>query len=330
MAGGFEVSRNWSENVYGEPDSTFLQYKYHIIDTWLGYNIGINREPDNRNRHFLSARYFHGNYMDQPEQEEYKKDRTYNSAEGTLAQYSFYWQNLYRTRYIFGFGRTEDVPYGMALSITAGYMDQLGLRRPYMGSAFQRSFANRKGNFFTFRAQGGAYLRDKKIEDAAVSGGITYVSRTFNLKRYKFRGFLQGGYAQLFSDEIADPIEVNDSEVNGFDADSLYGNQKAVARLEAVLYTPWQLFGFRFAIFTGIDEAWLHCTVCDQEVVNVTGISLGFRTRNENLIFGTMEVRATYIPATAETSSQFNFEFKQRLKIKNSGNFVKPPAIITY
>lgn len=330
MAGGFEVSRNWSENVYNAPDSLFLKYRYKILDGWLGYNIGINKPPDNRYRHFVSMRYFDGQYLNQPEQEEYKEDRTYNNQKGVLGQYSFYWQNLYRTRYVFGFGRTEDVPYGMAWSITSGLFNQLGLKRTYLATAFQRSFANRKGNFYTFVAQGGSYFRNQKAEDAVLSTSITYFSRAFSLNRYKLRGYLRGAYAQLFNQQINDPVEINDSEVNGFSADSVWGDKKAALRMQTVLYTPWQLFGFRFAIFGGVDHGWLKCTVCEKSIVNITGIYIGFRTRNENLIFGTMEVRGTYVPATGVSPAQFNFEFKQRLKVKNSGTFVKPPTTVSY
>ena len=44
MAGGFEVSNNWSANVYKKPDSVFLNYSYKIFDTWVGYNIGIKNK----------------------------------------------------------------------------------------------------------------------------------------------------------------------------------------------------------------------------------------------------------------------------------------------
>jgi len=42
LAGGAEVSRNWSENVFKKQDSLFLDYHYKVVDTWVGYNIGIN------------------------------------------------------------------------------------------------------------------------------------------------------------------------------------------------------------------------------------------------------------------------------------------------
>jgi len=330
LAGGFEFSNNWSENVYGDPDSLFLQYRYKISDGWIGYNFGIHKDFSNRNRHFVSVRYFDGYFMNQPEQEEYKDAREYNNQNGYLAEYTFYRQNYFKTRYVFGFGRTEDVPYGFSFSVTGGYLTQLSRERPYAAAQWRQAFANRKGNFYIFNFQVGGYKRLEEIEDAVVTGTVDYVTRALNINRYKARAFFRVGYAQLFNPKVADPVEIHDSEVGGFSADSVWGDNKAYMKLETVLYTPWQLFGFRFAPFAGVTNSWLGCSDCDFHRVSVLGFTAGFRTRNENLIFGTMEIRVNYIPQTFLTPSQVSFEFRQRLKLKSAGSFVKPPALIQY
>jgi len=348
LAGGLEFSNNWSKNVYGDPDSVFLDYNYKIRDAWIGYNIGIKRELSNRNRHMVSMRLFKGFYLDQPEQEEYKAEQRYNSKQGILGQYTFYRQNYYKTRYVFGFGRTEDVPYGVSFSVTGGYMKQTYqdtvrvqaeegkdslqsvMRRVYAGVEWLGSFANRNGNFFLFKAQLGSYFHNQAAEDVILNTSASYVTRALNLNRYKMRLYLVAAYAQLFEQKVGESIDISDSEVRGFDADSVSGSNKLRGRLEAVVYTPWTLFGFRFAPFLGFDHAWINCDICETERVSVTGISAGFRTRNENLIFGTMEVRVNYVLETPVTPAQFSFEFKQRLRVKNTGRFVKPPSLVRY
>src|SRR6185436_14521592 len=101
-------------------DSTFLKYDYKVFDAWVGYNIGIKRSFNNRNRQFLSIRYADGVYGDTPEQPEYKIQPRYNDQSGVMSEFTFYRQNFYRTRYVFGFGRTEDVPTGISSSVTGG------------------------------------------------------------------------------------------------------------------------------------------------------------------------------------------------------------------
>ncbi len=88
LAGGLEVSRNWSENVYNDPDTSFLDYQYKIFDSWIGYNIGINKAFSNRNRQFLAFRYLDGYYADQPDQPEYAEERKYNNAFGYLTEFT--------------------------------------------------------------------------------------------------------------------------------------------------------------------------------------------------------------------------------------------------
>jgi outer membrane protein assembly factor BamA len=68
MAGGLEISRNWSANVYQFPDSLFRRYRYDIQDVWAGYNFGIKRKIKNRTRRFVGLRYNRQHFGTQPMQ----------------------------------------------------------------------------------------------------------------------------------------------------------------------------------------------------------------------------------------------------------------------
>jgi len=206
----------------------------------------------------------------------------------------------------------------------------LDTERPYSAIKFTYSGARRKGSFYSFNAQVGSYARSGELEDGVVTTHAAYFTRAMNLNTYKLRAVIAGGYSALLNQHILPPVEINKSELIAFSADSVWGDRKAFIRIEAALYTPWQLLGFRFAPFLGGSLAWLNCLSChgrDQLFYEVTG---GVRTRNENLIFGTMEIRFTFIPATDVTSNKFSFGFKQRLTIKNSGSFVQPPSLVRY
>ncbi|MBL7857567.1 MAG: hypothetical protein JNM57_07750 [Cyclobacteriaceae bacterium] len=330
LAGGFEVSNNWSVNTEKKPDSVFLKYNYKISDVWIGYNFGMKRNFSNRNRIFLAGRFFDGVYVNPPDQTEYEEEIKYNSTKGYLTELTFYRQNFYRTRYLFGFGRTEDVPYGMSLSIAGGYIKEVRLERPYMGIKWYRSWASRKGNIFNFTAQTGGYWHTDEAEDLVLTTGAMYITRAWNMQKTKVRTLLAAGYSKIYNRNIATLMEIKDSDLNGFSADSVFGGSKAFGRMETAFYTPWQVIGFRFAPFVGVSAAWMDCLTCEDKSTLFWGFSTGFRTRNENLIFGTIELRITYIPANDVTGSQFAFDFKQRLKIKNSGTFVKPPSLVQY
>jgi hypothetical protein len=60
------------------------------------------------------------------------------------------------------------------------------------------------------------------------------------------------------------------------------------------------------------------------------GFGGGIRTRNENLIFGTVELRFIYYPRTTEDISSFNVRVSTNLRIKYSAGFVHPPGLVQY
>ncbi len=330
LAGGVEVSRNWSDNVYHEPDSTFLDYNYKVFNSWLGYNIGIKKVASARGRQFLAFRYFDGYYVDGPQLTEDQEEVRYNNAYGYLSEFSFYRQNFYKTRYIFGFGRTEDIPYGISLGVTGGYVRESKLERPYGAFKIRYSAANKQGNFYRLLFQSGGYYRNDKFEDFVIQGGAAYFTRALNVQRSKFRGLLSAEYTQIFNRTVDDWLKVPNKYIPGFSADSVISDSRLSMSLQTVLYTPRAILGFRMAPFAQIDMVSINCDLCDYKQNTYWGLSAGLRTRNENLIFGTIELKATYIPKDEYGQSKFVFGFKQNLRVKNTGLFATEPTLIRY
>lgn len=313
-----------------KPDSTFLKYRYKILDGWLGYNFGIHKPTTDRHRIFLAMRYFDGFYIDQPDQLNYLETRRYNNIFGYLSELTFFKQDFYKTRYVFGFGRTEDIPYGYSFGIIAGYIRQLKIERPYAALKWSYDFAEKKGNFIRLQAQGGAYLREQKMEDIILQGGASYFTRLFQVNRYKSRSLFAVTYTHLTNRRVIDYLNISRKEIPGFGTDSLNANQRLALHAESVLFIPGSLLGFRFAPFAAVDMVSVNCVQCITSNELYWGFSGGLRTRNENLIFGTIEMKFTYIPEDQYGNSKFVFGLKQNLKIKNTGSFVKAPALLFY
>lgn len=330
LAGALEISRNWSKNVYSKPDSLFLNYNYKIFDSWVGYNFGIKKKITNRNRHFLAIRALDYHFTKPPNQKEYQEMILYNNTSAVLTAFTFFRQNFFKTRYIFGFGRTEDVPNGISMGLTNGYVRQLNADRFYSAFNFNYSHAHLKGDFQSFYFQAGSYFQHSRAEDIILDVGTTYYSRLYQLNQYKMRTSLSTTYTKLINHNLIDWIEVSKSQIPGFGTDSLEANSRLSFHLESVMFTPWSFAGFRFAPFGGLDLASVRCTPCEKHNNTFWGFSAGIRTRNENLIFGTMEFKLTFIPKNENGSNQFVFGFKQNLKVKNTGSFVRAPTLISY
>ncbi len=330
LAGGLEISRNWSKNVYTKPDSSFLDYTYKIFDGWVGYNIGIKNNMKNRNRHFLAFRTFDYYFLDQPNQEAFRESRIYNNASAYLSAITFYRQNFFKTRYVYGFGRTEDVPSGFSLELTSGYVRQLKTGRPYSAAQVNYSLAHRKGDFQSFRFQTGGYFRNNKLEDIIIDAGTTYYTRVWQFERYKMRSSVSAAYTRVLNHRVIDLLTIGSNEIQGFASDSLRLTTRLALHVESVLFTPWSLIGFRMAPFWGIDMVAANCITCDKQKNIFWGFNAGLRTRNENLIFGTLESKLSYVPKDELGSHRLIIGFKQNLRVKSSGTFVKAPSLINY
>ena len=91
--------------------------------------------------------------------------------------------------------------------------------------------------------------------------------------------------------------------------------------------------GFHFAPFVFADMAMIapqHAELMNQKPY--FGLGGGVRTRNENLIFGTVELRMFYFPRIPqeEDISKFRITLSSNLRVKYSSSFVKKPTLIRY
>ncbi len=332
MAGGIEFSENWSVNVMRAADSIFRRYRYLSQDYWVGYNIGIKNNPQDRDRHFIALRYSQQHFRDQPSQEDQLARRIYNDNRFLLAEFTFYNQNFYKTNYIYGFGRTEDVPYGQTVNITAGWTEELGLRRFYAGTSAARRIVRPTGRFYDLEIGAGTFFRRDVAEDGVIYAKGSYYSKLYDVKRTRMRHLFQAGYARAFNNRVRELLTL-ENQLNGFRADSLFGFQRMFLRSETTVFTPHRLIGFRIAPFASLEFAYLESKEAEADHVNrdvFWGATGGVRIRNENLIFGTVEFRGLFYPKVVPGVERLGFIVTTRLRIKYSGVFVRPPSFVTF
>jgi len=277
----------------------------------------------------MAVRYFDGYYVDRMPSETMGTLRRYINAKGLLAELTFYHRDFYKTRYIYGFGRTEDVPSGISMSLTGGYVSLYNLERPYGAFKLLLGDAGKRGNFYQLSLQSETFLRSGRMEDVIVQLGGSYLTRAWNLHDSKIRNKVKAGYTQLYRKNISEGLTISDAQIPWFRSDSLESYQRLNIGFETTLYTHFSLLGFRFAPFVGADGVALRCAGVSN-VLFYSSLTGGIRMRNENLIFGTIEVRFSFIPQNEYGSSQFNFGLKQNLRLLYGGSYAKAPALIAY
>ena len=145
--------------------------------------------------------------------------------------------------------------------------------------------------------------------------------------RWLTRQFLSGSITQLLRTKLNDPLRISSiyglPETNDI---SIKASTRVTGNYESVFYNTWKFFGFSFAPFGFTNITYLRTsgsTVSQGDIY--TSIGAGVRTRNENLVFGTMELRAFYYPRALDNMNIWNLVFNTALRYKYNSQLVRKP-----
>ncbi|CAN5171176.1 hypothetical protein BH09BAC3_BH09BAC3_31660 [soil metagenome] len=335
-AGGLELSKNQSVNAYMKPDSTFARYDYSIQDYWAGYSFGHSgMSPDlkeNRNRKFIAVRAFQQHFQELPTIDLTEPDfYAYRNRTSILTQLTFFRQDFYKTQYVIGFGRTEDIPHGYRTSFTSGWETEMGFKRAYLGSEGVYTRVLENGSILTYSGKLATYIDHGNYQDGLLAFDFTRYSQLYQRGTYKIRYQVQAGAAWLFNQTIKRGIDIRDiNGILGFAPDSLVGTKRLTVSQEAVVFTQSKVLGFRLAPVARLDLAFINNKNTDllRGENFFAGLSAGLRARNENLIFNTIEARVIYYPKVIEGIDHIQFSVGTNIRIKYSSNLVNPPSTV--
>ena len=327
-AGGISVKQMYTTEDF-DTSLTPLPLKYNLQDYWVSRSFLLNK--DAVSRFIIGARYINNNVFEHPKisPESYHNIQRYRIY---LASAAFSLQKYTKTSLIYSYGRTEDVPYGTLLEFTAGKEYNEFKTRNYL--AGQASYGNnffRLGYFYLFSGYS-VYLNHNSTEQGLLSLRLNYFSNLLTIRNSRIRNFIQVNYTRGYSRYTDEYLKFNyENGFSGFRNDSVNGNQRLTVSLESVLFSRLNLYNFKFAFFAFTDFALLSRT---NEVIGsgyaLTSIGLGFRIRNENLIFNTLQVRFAYFPNPPIQSriSAVTVSGEQLLRPQNFDP--GPPGVIPY
>jgi len=333
FAGALYYGRTKTVNHYAKPDSLFYNYRFNNYDAWIGYNLNIKNHLNDKSissRQFISLRYFNYHFSEVPYQVGDSLYFRYNSRQAVLARFTFFSQKFYKTNYLFGFGTTEDVPYGYNVALTTGWYKQLYLERLYTGIDANKYTVTSAGNVLQYFLRTEGFLRKGKIEDGSVLAGASLFSRLVEYRNVKLRQYMRFSYTRQFNRLGLDPLGINNTfGIRSFSSDSARGTQRISLHSETYLFLKYKVFGFKFAPFAFGDAALL---TPDKESFFQSGMYYGLgggvRTRNENFVFNTIEMRFTYFPRKVETRESFKVEINANIRFRYNTTYVRAPDIL--
>ncbi len=336
--GAFEIGSHNSQNAYWK-DSLYnsdLKYQYRLLDGWIGYNIGakskLTENLTTRLRRLIAIRGTHRVFSDIPNLYKNNYNIFYSDLVSILSSFTIFEQDYYYTNFLYGFGRNEDVPEGFNLSVTGGWANRNNISRPYMGFNYQRFYFSNKKNYLNYTLQLGGYYNQSRIEDISFFTSLAYFTKLRKIakSRWLIRHFLNGSFTQLINTYLNEPLRLSsDFGIPELNNPDLKASTRFTFNGESVFYNTWKFLGFSFAPFAFTNITFLKpIGGFLQSGDAYTAIGTGVRTRNENLVFGTIECKVFYYPRTTGTMSQWNFTLSTGLKFRYESQLVKKPDFV--
>ena len=284
----------------GQP-YVYYPLRYLVQDAWVGralrlrsYDLGY----ENPGRVIVAARVYRTQYFAIPTVD-------YRPSTMLLGTVGYSVRRYYKDRYLFGFGRTEDVPTGTLLSLTAGYDVNNVVPRRYLDARVAAAGFSTPSGYLYGAVDLGAYQRldeSRNWEQGLLGTELTAFTKLYHLGNWQYRHFLTSkGTIGLNRrpGEVLQGIN-NERGLRGFSsAVPILATSRFVVNYETTVFTPLSLLGFRLAGLAFADAAW----VSDRPGGGTPfagapymGVGLGLRFRNEFTALRTFQVLFGYYP----------------------------------
>ncbi|HYG37794.1 MAG TPA: hypothetical protein VD908_04210 [Cytophagales bacterium] len=309
LAGG--INFNWLEDkrfIYDQDSSIISSgYNNNQQDFWLGYACSMGAKQSEKNYH-IAGRILNTNYTQFPAMDTFRI--SYQNSTLYLGSIGYTYRRFIKDNYIFGLGRTEDIPIGKTIMFTSGYEDGQYFKRPYIGARTAMSQYFNKIGYLSASLEWGSFRNNNRWQDEVVSAELLFYTKLISLDNWRWRNFFWNRVTYGYNTSPGKILNINQREgIRGFSGGYIYGNKKYVINYESVFYTPINILGFKTAFMLFGDFAFLgknEDPLFKGKFYQAYGI--GVRFRNEHLIFRTIQLTLGYYPNTSSTN-QTTFEF---------------------
>jgi len=335
-AGHINLSQISTLNDIKKIDTTLtnVRLNYATQDIWLARSFLVrtqNIKYANRTRLVIGARYINNKFYKGPEVSE-RYNFEYHDNQIFLGSIAFSRQKFYTSNLIYAFGKTEDIPVGLLTQIDLGFEQDEFFNRPYAGFIFANGFYYPKIGFLNFKTELGGLYYDDKIEQGVVKFNAKTISNIHYLKHIKWRNFLNINYTRGINRFPDEKIYFNaNHDIWGFETDELYGLKKLSFNSELVAFTNLYLYNFRFVFFGFGDIGFIGPE--NQSVFRnnlYSGVGLGVRIRNENLVFKTFQIKFAFYPSVPSDMNPFYLLVSGESYLKHTYYTPQAPTTIDF
>jgi hypothetical protein len=321
-----------TSNMFGL-DSVYdneLKYKYRLFDGWIGRNLTTKRVSSekefNRYRFLVSLRTIDQKFFEKPFQFMNQYDYSFANTFALLGAVSAYKQKFYKTSYIYGFGRHEDLPSGVEATIISGLTNKEGWKRLYSALTLNYNYVTGKERFLNYTLATGSSFYKGSAEDISMIGSIEYFGRLHDWNRWKQRLFVNASIAKQVNPRLDEPLYLESQYgLPDYNNEYLPGHLRISLKTESVFFSPLMIFFFRFAPFVFGNIVYFKTADSEKTVPMIGG---GIRCRNESLVLGTIELKGSYLLKKDLSGERFSIGVRSNLRYRYNQNFIKRPGFV--
>ncbi|MEO7767336.1 MAG: hypothetical protein ABIS01_07910 [Ferruginibacter sp.] len=335
--GAADFSYSKTNNFYIK-DSVYqsdYKYSYYNADAWFGYNFGskklLSENISNPVRKFVAIRGLYQRFNQLPQKNTFIYDYRYADISGVLLAFSAFKQDFYKTSFIYGFGRNEDVPEGFTASVIGGLTNKDNRTRSYYGIDAQRSHFNKKGFYSSYTFRFGSYLYKNRWEDIDILFGVDHFTRLKKIgNKWLNRNFYGASFTQQMRPILNQPLFLRSMfGLPYYDNSMISADFRGSLKGETVFYNTNRYWGFRIAPFLFGDMSVIrpiNQPLNKSELYSAWGG--GIRSRNENLIFGTIELKGYVFPRPIGYMKGYKIELNTSIRFKYNSTFIRKPDFV--
>ena len=280
---------------------------------------------------FLTGRFFTTLFNNRPLVTDDTNHLYYNRRD-YFAAFTYIKMKYYKANLIYDFGRTEDIPTGLMLSLTTGYEKSEFDNYGYIAGVCHYSHFNKYDErYYALEAALGSYVNEDGFTRGTLKLGASHISNLCSWGSFKFRFYNDVHYVKGIRRYPGDFLYMEDRNIRGFSSDTLRGNQKLSSSLATTFFLPYIKKGFRVSISSFCDFGVIAAD--NKKLVHSKtywGFGVGVNLRNDNVVIKNISFRFAVYPTIPEDGRSF----QAILSSGNRGSFydyhVTKPQVIQY
>ncbi len=296
-AGGFSFDHVSKYNFIADDHPIKLDTTISYVSSDIWFSHAFSNKKRLSNNTLISFRYYHQNFNSN-DYKPFEESVFLRNHDFILSSVGFSRRNLYQNNLVYGYGVTEDIPYGYYHEITAGLdKSQFGVW-PYWKLSFSRAYIGKEGGYYSGRLSVDGFLVDSAVKQGTILLNGNFFSKKFYAFGDPVREFVKieflGGINRFKEEYLTIDGRFG---IRDFYARNLRGNRRLKINLETVRYLNWNVYGFKFANYYFSDFAFLSDKAESIFKQNFyAGVGVGFRIYNESLVFKIFDIRLTWFP----------------------------------